>query len=233
MEHVQIQTAQNVGIDFEVAGLGDRILASLIDYLILFAYLILLVSLITATESLALAIVGFLPFFGYFLLCEIFLNGQSIGKRVRKIKVTRLDGTEPTLGNYLLRWILRPIDIQMFFGLVAVLTIAINERGQRVGDIAAGTTVIKLTPRLSLSDTLFAAIEEDHEVIFPQVDVLTPDEVATAKEVLGVLRSRTVHPLGDKMKAALETKMGIASDLKPILFLRAVVKDYNHVHGRL
>ena len=237
MEHVQIQTAQNVGIDFEVAGLGDRIIAALIDYLILFCYLILFFILAAVTESVALIIVGLLPFLGYFLLCELFLNGQSIGKRARKIKVTRLDGTEPTLGNYLLRWILRPIDIEMFFGMVATLTIAIGERGQRVGDIAAGTTVVKLTPRVSLSDTLLTAVEEGHEVLFPQADVLSPDEVATAKEVLGALvtegKSRTAYLLGDKMKAALETKMNVASELKPMPFLRAVIKDYNYLHGRL
>ena len=239
MEHVQIQTAQNVGIDFEVAGLGDRILAALIDYALLFCYLILfsIVFASISTQSMTVLVIGLLPYLLYFLLCELFLNGQSIGKRVRKIKVARLDGSEPTLGNYLLRWILRPIDIELFSGMIAIVTIAINGRGQRLGDLAAGTTVVKLKPRVTLADTMHMFTEDDHDVRFPQVDVLTDEEVATAKEVLGALvaegKSRTAYMMGAKMKAALEAKMGVTSELQPLPFLRAVVKDYNHVHGRL
>lgn len=237
MEHVQIQTAQNVGIDFEIAGLGERIVAALIDYALLLCYLILLGLLASATESLAVLIIGVLPYLLYFLLCEVFLDGQSIGKRLRKIKVTRLDGTEPTLGNYLLRWILRPIDVELFSGMVAIVTIAVNGRGQRLGDLAADTTVVKIKPRVRLEDTVLAEIDADHQVLFPQVDVLTAEEVETAKEVLSVLvaegKSRTAYVLGGKAKAALEARMDVRSDLNPLPFLRAVIKDYNHVHGRV
>ena len=237
MEHVQIQTAQNVGIDFEVAGLGDRILAALIDYALLLCYLILFAIVLNNVGSWTVFVIGFLPYLLYFLLSELFLNGQSIGKRARQIKVARLDGSAPTLGNYLLRWILRPIDIELFLGMIAIVTVAVNGRGQRLGDLAAGTTVVKLKPRVTLADTMHLFTEADHDVQFPQVDVLTDEEAATAKEVLGALvaegKSRTAYVMGAKMKAALEAKMGVTSDLQPLPFLRAVVKDYNHVHGRL
>ena len=213
MEPVQIQTAQNVGIDFEVAGLGDRILAALIDYALLFCYLILFsIALGLVGWSWTALVVGLLPYLLYFLLCELFLNGQSIGKRVRKIKVARLDGSEPTLGNYLLRWVLRPIDVELFSGMVAIVTVAVNGRGQRLGDLAAGTTVLKLKPRVTLADTMHLFTETDHDVRFPQVDVLTDEEVATAKEVLHALvaegKSRTAYLMGARMKAALEAKDG-------------------------
>ena len=240
MEHVQIQTAQNVGIQFEVAGLGDRVVAALIDYLLLTAYVFAIILGAAASgeaDSMALLAIAMLPALLYFLVCEVFFDGQSIGKKALRLKVARLDGNQPTVGNYLLRWLLRPIDIGISSGLVALVSILVTRHGQRLGDLAAGTTVIKLRPRTRLGDTLFSRLEDDHATTFPQVDRLEDHDVETAKEVLNTLttqrRSHATFQLGNKMKAALEDKMGVTSDLSPIEFLRTVIDDYNHVAGRV
>lgn len=238
MERVQVETTQNVAIDYEVAGLGDRILAALIDYAILFAYFLGVVLLASAAESLAVFIAGYLPLFFYFLLCEVLLNGQSIGKRLRQVRVVRLDGRQPTLGGYLLRWLLRPIDIDLFAGVVGVTAILVSGRGQRLGDLAAGTTVVRLRPQAQLRDTLFARLEEtDYHLTFPQVERLTDADVETAKEVLNALiaegRSPTGYRLGNEAKAALEGRLHLHTELSPLDFLRTVVRDYNHLKGRL
>src|SRR5690606_27797184 len=176
------------------------------------------------------------PLFSYFLLCEVFFDGQSIGKKLRRIKVARIDGTQPTLGNYLLRWLLRLVEVDMTFGAVALLAVLIGGKGQRLGDLAAGTTVIKLQPRVTLDDTLYARVDAQYQPTFPQVERLTDAEVETAKEALQALvedgRSRTAFVLGTKIKATLEAKMDVHSDLNPPQFLRAVIMDYNHLHGR-
>ncbi len=239
MERVQIQTAQNVPLDLEVAGLGDRVLAAVIDYGIVLAYF--LGSAIGLGSAGLLANASFilvvaLPVFLYFLLSEVFLDGQTVGKRVRRIKVVRLDGRAPTLRGYLTRWLLRPIDFELTSGVAAVLSVLVTGTGQRLGDLAAGTTVVKVRPRTALRDTLFARLDEMHTPTFAQVDALADADVEIAKDVLNTLvtqgRSPATAALGRRTKRALARKMGVASDLAPPHFLRAVVEDYNHHFGQ-
>ena len=244
METIQIQTAQNVAIQTEVAGLGDRVLAALIDYFLLAAYLVVIflslgvVGQLGGTgESLALTIVFVLPAALYFLLCEVLFEGQSVGKHLRKIRVVRLDGRPPRLGDYLLRWLLRPVDLWLFSGLVAVVTVLLTGTGQRLGDLVAGTAVVKAMRRVDLDETLLARLDEAYRPTFPQAERLSEADAATAREVLNVLitggKSRTAYQLGIRTKAVLEQKLGVASDLAPLLFLRTLLNDYNHFKGRL
>jgi uncharacterized RDD family membrane protein YckC len=243
MDRIQIDTAQNVSLDVPIAGLGDRLIAGLIDYALLGAYgigMVLLVGTIGASvDSLpftgTLIVVASLPFLLYFLLCEIFLDGQSIGKRYMNIKVTRRDGTPASVGNYVVRWLLRPIDMSITSGLGAVLTILITGTGQRLGDLAAGTTVVKVEEQQSVRDLTYATIDENHAPRFPEVQHLSDEDVATASDVLNVLkykrRSYRRRDMGRRTKRALEQKMGISSDLAPRDFLEAVVKDYTNRYG--
>ncbi len=234
---MRVETALNVSIEFEAAGLGDRVLAALIDYFLLFCYLIGAIWLASETDSQAVTILLILPYFFYFLVCEIFLDGQSIGKKARRLKVARLDGKQPTLGDYLLRWLLRYIDLDLTLGLAAILTAFFNDNGQRLGDLAAGTALIKVGSQRSLRDTIFTRLSEDYTPVFHQVETLADTDIITAKDVLNTLltqrRSRTTSVLGKKMKTALEQKMDLSSDLKPADFLRTVIKDYNYVNGNV
>ncbi|RYF51492.1 MAG: RDD family protein, partial [Cytophagaceae bacterium] len=176
---VSIQTSQNVTLEYEPASLGDRILAFLLDYLIFLGWLILyfvLTKLLPGAfrSSFWTGLFLLLPFMLYDLLCETFLNGQSLGKIAMKIRVVMLDGSSPGLGAYLLRWLLRIIESPMFFGgMVAIITIAANGRGQRIGDIAAGTTVVKLTRPITLAQITYRALPDDYQVRFPEVAQLS------------------------------------------------------------
>lgn len=235
MSTVHIQTAQNVAIAYHTAGIGHRIIAYLIDAVITYAYVFLALFLIGSIGSsdagLAMIIVLALPFIGYHLICEVFLEGQSIGKRIIKIKVVSLDGGQPTLGAYLLRWVLRLVDITLLSGLVALIAIAASKHDQRLGDLAAGTTVVKLDQPVSLEETLYVPLDEDHEIAFPQVEQLTDTDVQTVRAVLARFREdgRTARTakLMDRTKAIIEQKMGVAPVATPApRFLRQVVRDY-------
>src|SRR5688500_15490689 len=104
---VTVETTQNVTIEYDIASLGERVVASIVDVLVIMAYVYGLITLIGALPFLAdlgyaLIVLLYLPIFLYDLLCEVFLDGQSFGKKAMRIRVVKLDGSEPTLGSYLL-----------------------------------------------------------------------------------------------------------------------------------
>ena len=236
MQKVGIQTTQNVLIDYEVAGLGERIGAYLLDGIILAAYIFLLVYINLEVETLPtyLNVVLFLPVFLYHLVCEIFFNGQSIGKRQLKIKVVRLDGTSPGIGSYLLRWVLRPIDL-WFYGSVAILCILIGGKGQRLGDMAGGTTVVKYRDNVTenVQPVYAADLPEDHVVTFPQVNRLTDEDIALIRETLTRYRRtadpRPVQVMTEKAKELLE----VETDMPPVKFLNVLLKDYQYLTSQV
>ena len=193
MDNFQIETAQNVNIVQNVAGIGDRIVAYIVDGLVIGAYVILIyvviigffISDIDLSDSALLILfmaIG-LPILLYHLLFEMFWNGQSPGKKIMKIRVVKLDGSKPAFSNYLLRWLLRVIDFGLASGAVALVTILINGRGQRLGDLAAATTVISEKTPIQFSQTILMDLPEDYEPMYPQVTVFSDSEIQTIKNV--------------------------------------------------
>jgi len=243
MQSIEIQTAQNVNIEYPVASIGDRVVAAIIDQLIMIGYLIAIIFLyiwildLTGGSALyfpvAYFVILFLPVFFYHLLCETFLNGQSFGKKLMKMKVVKLDGVQAGIGSYFLRWILAPIDIYFTYGSVGLVTILINGKGQRLGDLAANTTVVKLKAEAKLDDTILRTTPVNYEVKFPQVSSLSDNDIAIVKAVLDMNYKNPDIYLYEQMlqktKAAVEKKIGITSTLRPITFLDTVLKDYNYL----
>lgn len=243
MQSIEIQTAQNVNIEYPVASIGDRVIAAIIDQLIMVGYLLVIIFLyiwiLNLTEGSAIYfpvayfIILFLPLFFYHLLCETFLNGQSFGKKIMKMRVVKIDGSQAGIGSYFLRWILAPIDIYFTYGAVGLITLLINGKGQRVGDLAAGTTVVKLKAEVKLDDTILRATPVNYEVKFPQVSVLSDKDIAIVKEVLDMNYKNPdifiYEQILQKTKSAVEKKTGISSNMRAITFLDTVLKDYNYL----
>ncbi len=233
MQTVSVRTTQNVVIDYPVASLGDRILAYFIDVFIILAYFILIFFLLVSGGAGSTAfIIGVLmiPPFLYHLVFEIFMNGQSPGKRQMNIKVVRLDGTPPTIGNYIIRWLLRLIEIDALSGAIALFTIAVNGKGQRLGDIAAGTTVVKLVEQRAVTaNEVFTVSEDTYTPVFQQVIQLNDQDIEVIQQALEVNRttgnSVPVMAVTEKIKNSL----GIQTDLPPVKFLYTLVKDYGHI----
>lgn len=236
MQTVTVRTTQNVFIEYPLASLGDRILAYFIDTLIILAYYILMAILLFSTSTFSIAIfMGALliPAFLYHLFFEIFMNGQSPGKRQMNIKIVRLDGTPPTIGNYIIRWLLRLIEIDLLSGAVAMVTIAINGKGQRVGDIAAGTTVVRLTQQREVSaKEVFTLTDEEYTPVFQQASILNDQDIEVIQQALEVNRdagnNQPVLAVTEKIKSTL----GIQTDLPPVKFLYTIVKDYGHLTSK-
>ena len=129
MQSVDVRTAQNVRIRYEAASIGDRIVAYILDTIMLVAVIFGISTILSSLETslpVSISVVLFIPVMSYHLLCEVFLNGQSIGKMVLNIKVVKLDGSRPSLGAYLIRWLFRILEITLFTGVLALIVILIN-----------------------------------------------------------------------------------------------------------
>jgi uncharacterized RDD family membrane protein YckC len=146
MQSIRIQTSQMIELEYELAGVGDRLVAYILDLLLYAAYSLVIGFLNSQFDWIkgwASALITSMPILFYQLICEVYLNGQSMGKRVRNIRVISLDGAQPRLGQYLLRWLFRIVDDMISSGALAVISISVSRNAQRIGDLVAGTTVVR------------------------------------------------------------------------------------------
>jgi uncharacterized RDD family membrane protein YckC len=239
MSNVSIETTQNVSLDYVTANAGDRLLEGLIDLVICLIYFAGSATIVNNifhdhNQSIIIQISALIPVIFYSLYMEIFFNGQTIGKKIMKTKVIMLDGSQPSIGSYLIRWLFRLIDVWIigFPGVVGMVIIVAGNKGQRLGDMLAGTTVIKINQKIGLEDTLYHSQESGYEIQFPQVAQLTDQQLGLIKEALSVFRNDhnyfVVKTLSEKLKTLLqiETKIG------HVEFLEILLKDYAHISDK-
>ena len=157
---INLQTPESVELEFTLAGIGNRSLALIIDYII-FGLTILSVWIISAFLAFQLvpnlfnngvidrlaqwiwaiqSITTFAIYVGYFVVLETLWRGQTPGKKWTKIRVIRDNGKSERLTQAILRALLRPIDDMLFIG---VFFIIFSEREKRLGDMLAGTIVVQ------------------------------------------------------------------------------------------
>jgi len=236
MQTIRVRTTQNVFIEYPLASVGERIVAYLIDWIILIFYTIAIVAVLSTIEVevwyIWLILIG-VPMLFFSLLFEIFMNGQTPGKFAMKIKVVRLDGTPPAIGDYLMRWVFSFIDFYMLSGAVAVVIIAAGGKGQRLGDVVAGTSVVKLVEHHQITtQNVFVPVEEQYVPTFAQVVNLTEKDIDLIQRTLDVNREQgNIQPvliITDKIKALLN----IQTDLPPVKFLYTIIKDYQTISSR-
>ncbi|MEO5997353.1 MAG: RDD family protein [Chitinophagaceae bacterium] len=236
MNTILITTTQNIELEYDLASLGERLVGFLIDFLIISAYLIvlsvvfaILSSVIFAGRRQWIVIVFYLPIYFYNLASEIFMNGQSVGKKVMKMKVISLDGSQPSLGQYLIRWVFRVIDIP----LGALICIAATDRKQRLGDMVAGTAIIKTEPRIQFQQTLYVPNRlVDYKVTFPEVTSLGDHDMQLIKEVVIKVNNSGNHNIATQAAQKIMQLLQIQSDMEPILFLKVLLADYNYLTSR-
>jgi len=243
MQTVKITTSQNIDIDYQLASLGDRVLARLIDYGVFIGlYLTVLILLgvvggfINYYNGSGQNIGMYILFGAWFLLCllydlisEIFFNGQSIGKRAMKIKVISLNGARPRVGQYLLRWFFRIIDFTVTAGSAAIITVAVTDKKQRIGDIVADTAVVNLSPKSSINELAMAPPPAGYVPQFIQVTLLNDSDIVLIHDVIrNYITTRNkmlVYKLALKLKSYLN--VSYSSEINDYQFLKIVIDDYN------
>lgn len=264
MKRLQIKTAQNVNIHFTMANVGQRLLAFIVDNVIKFAYLYFIIEfldfqLIDNTFGddqwtiRAIDVLIFLPITFYSLYSEILLNGQTIGKKLLKIRVINMDGFKPSIVDYSIRWFLRVIDFNFFslifvyiaslnldsneellififlFGkLVGFLLIIFTKNSQRFGDIMANTVVVYLKDDVKFSDTILETIADSYKPTYPAVIKLSDNDARIIKETFKnatkINDYNTLIKLRSKIIEVTEIKSVHQSDKE---FIDVVLKDYN------
>lgn len=240
MQTIHITTSQNIDIEYQLADLGTRIVARLLDYVVYIGIYILALIITLTTGSFSNYTgngqnIGILIAVSlwlilcvlYDLLCEIFMNGQSIGKRAMKIKVISLTGTRPRVSQYLLRWLFRIIDFGITFGSCALMSVVLTDKKQRIGDLVAGTTVVSLKEKFT--EFVFSAPPENYEPVYSEVAQLTDQDVVLIHDVIRnfnrTRNSALVYKLAIKLKKYLN--ISYSNEINEYQFLEIVLNDYN------
>lgn len=233
MQTIRITTSQNIDIDYELAGLGERIVASLIDFGIFILIAILCAIAGVSLQAMDVFGVVFIIIYAalyvfYDLACEVFMNGQSVGKKVMKIKVMSLDGSQPRLGQYMLRWLFRIIDFGATFGAVALVVAAISNKVQRIGDLVAGTILIKTVQRTKIEHIAFRPALDGYEPVFANAAELTEQDIDLINEVINSYIKTGNNVLVYNMALRTKERLGVAppENMNDMRFLQTVLKDY-------
>lgn len=230
MKYIDISTSHNISIRYELAPVMYRIVAWLIDIIILGVYAIVVSIVASSSTFLWYTLVFFVLAF-YHLAFEILNNGQSIGKSIMKIKVVTLHGRTAKAQDYFLRWIFRMLEVTFSVGMLAILYITSTEKHQRIGDILAQTTVIKLKAQNYYDlHGLIKLGSQKREITYPSVirydDVdmmLVKDALSRIKKAPSVENKKFVLELSNRMLTDLDIKL---KNVKRVAFLETVLLDY-------
>lgn len=194
---LRVGTPENVGIGYDVAGLGSRMIAQLLDNLIVGLLLLLVTVAVAALFSsndsrsvaltvLAAAGVDIFAYIGYFAGCEMVSGGRTPGKSANQLRVLDITGAAPRPGQLLVRNVARIVDVFLGLGVVVMF---VNGHSRRIGDFLAGTVVVRVRPAVS-----FAAAAAP-----PPLLLRTPDA--------GPLIDGA-HRLGERELGAISTLLG-------------------------
>lgn len=245
MAQSSIITGQYVELSQTPASVGDRLLAAIIDIAVLSAYSIAASIALGSMNSrfsgndLIIIIVFSLTFFPVIIynpLCEIFAHGQSLGKYIMKMRVVTADGNTPTVGSSLLRWILYPIDT-FLTGFVGIVFILFSKHRQRLGDLAAGTIVIKTTATqydfFALND--YNYVQHGYVPSFPNAANLSTRQVDLIVRTLYCpdpqRRSDLVYRLAVKVQQYLDVQL--PENTMADAFLTTILNDFYYYNSTL
>ena len=216
-DRLRLRTPEGVDLELVLAGMGSRMLAGLCDLavqgLLALAYF-LFVSALGVEEALSLAgwaIFSFLLVFGYDVAFEVFARGRTPGKRLAGLRVMTAAGEPVGLVTSAIRNVLRIIDVLPTAYGVGVVFVFFTERNQRLGDLVAGSVVVRERIGGRSKEGEGVSVEhlvERHRDIAGRVDVsaITAEEVATARRFLD--RRATLDPAAaDRIAGDLSNRL--------------------------
>ena len=238
MANVKITTGQFVSVEQQVSSVIERIYAQMLDYVFISFYFgIVMVAVMLSLRAsyndniiTAIFIVLILPVIFYHPIFEFILNGASPGKKIMKLRVIMKDGSSPTLGAYLMRWMMSLLECMMLPGL-GILCILFNKNGQRLGDMMAGTVVVKNNAYMNNYVSLgnLGYIRPDYRPVYPEVASLSLKQIDVISDTLALHNDNRRYYIDLLSKKVMETL-----NIPPLFsnnneqFLRTVLEDYRY-----
>ncbi|MFA6151335.1 MAG: RDD family protein [Chitinophagaceae bacterium] len=268
MSTLNIETPFNIDLEFTTASLLKRVGAVMLDMFVLILYMLLIYRFVIINfdmgkklnELVMMMSISILPFI-YFPATEIFFNGQTPGKRLLGLKVMDKEGKEPTISQYLLRWLMGPGNYTVFllpyvivtsamaafsmvmFSLLVIgifylpdfICSAITVKNQRIADLASGTVVIDVKKKMDFSETIFLEIHDENAVAkYPQVLQLSDKDINGIKNLLKK-NAKTKVEIQYRNKIVLRIKEVIhitEEHYDDVDFLEQLLRDYNYLTQR-
>ncbi|MEJ7673879.1 MAG: RDD family protein [Chitinophagaceae bacterium] len=261
MPIIQIATPFNIDLEFEIAEFHKRLFAYIIDFFVLLLYLMVMKNLYygrfdrpspgfmeshIGIDILTISV----PMLLYSLGSELLMHGQSLGKKIMKIRVISLEGGEPTLGQYLIRWMFRAWEwpflfgyvffstesivayslVTGFLGIIVVIIIGVTKKSQRLGDVAANTVVVNTRSKLSVHDTVFMEITQPGYLVkFPEVLKLTDRDINTIKNVVSHFYKTRNADTVTRVARKVQDVLKVGTDMYALDFLEKLLADYNYL----
>ena len=238
MESINILTGQHITIKYEPASVVQRMTALILDYIFMSVYFTALLFIFFkmfdienySDNKIAYLFLSlfFLPVLCYHVIFETLMSGQTPGKFILKIRVTNINGSSPNFLSYFLRWILLPIDYMPYGGLGAILII-FTKNHQRLGDMAAGTTVVKIIPSSAKykADNVFNEFVTNYNPVFSQAEFISEGQIRLISEILEKpSRDNAINLSIEQLTSKIKQKLDIETQMNDLDFLRTIVKDY-------
>jgi uncharacterized RDD family membrane protein YckC len=249
-----IDTPENIEFAYDIAGIGSRFLAAIIDTLLIVVaeIVVLLIGGLTfsalglrssAAGSILIALGGLLTFailWGYYIAFELLWNGQSPGKRAIGLRVVREGGRPITFVGSAIRNLIRIVDFLPAFYGIGVVVMFVDQRARRLGDLAGGTLVVKERRGVTLESLTTASIvapparpgEPIPQLTLPNIHLLNDQDYDLVQEFLR-RRSELGHDarmrLGVQLAGGLQARLGLPAGGDAERFLQHVATEYQIV----
>lgn len=242
-----IVTPEGVRLDLEPAGLCSRMLSRLIDavFQLMLVYAAASASIVFGDQTVAVvvftAIASFLVVFGYPVLTEVVWQGRTIGKNALGLRLVTTDGGPVRFRHAAVRSMLQLVDFVVVpGGAIALISGATTARTQRLGDIAAGTFVVRERERRTVADATPVTFPPpyglDAYVRSLDIATVTAAQYATVRSFLlrvpTLASSARVH-LARRLAVPLARELCHTppAQMPPELFLVCVASAYQLHHG--
>ena len=180
------------------------------------------------------------------------MNGQSLGKKITGIRVVNENGGQPSIGKFVIRWLIRTSDfmalviiimavsssdLQAFWQIgiplalfiTDVILVNASKKNQRLGDMLAHTLLIRTEEKHSIRDTVFLNIADNYVPSFPQVMQLSDRDINSLKGIIDTSRKRHDYNLAEMASNKIRNHLRIETTLPPLEFLEVLLKDYNYL----
>ena len=264
MPLIEIATPFNIDLEFEIAEFHKRLFAYLIDFSLLLMFFVSMkyfyyggfdvakTAVLQSNMGLDILTIS-IPMLLYSLVSEVLMHGQTIGKKLMSIRVISLDSGEPSLSQYLVRWMFKAFEWPFFFGytiltgeslfayifitgflgIIVVIIISISKKNQRFGDIAANTVVVNTQSTFSVDDTVFVDIQDQNYVVkFPEVLRLSDRDINTVKNVMTLFYKENNSDTCIRVALKVQEVLQIKTDMYADQFLEKLLQDYNYLASK-